>query len=240
MPEVDASLRKRYDTNCLFCAAACCESTELPWYLRPIHRDPACIVLPGVGSLTTVYVQVTTRAHLQSSAQLPGPQRRRFGTILDSVTTAVQATYGGVTVFEHGGMADRTLRQSACIDHAHVHVLAGDFSFTSELVHSTEYESFDDFLVNQPPDRPYLMYRTGSGPVRVASDVAESQFFRRRIAAQLDDRDRWDWAVFPQWDRVRETITFLRFRWREYLSVPTGSCRGDGGVERAVARPVVS
>lgn len=230
MSEVDPELRPRtYDTDCLFCAAAHAKAAELPWYLRPTYRDPICMVLPGVGSLTSVYAQVAPVRHLPASRAVPDRDQAHFSAVVEAVAGAVQAACGGVTVFEHGGTSDRVARRSACIDHAHVHVLAGSFSFAAELPEAASHDSFGAFLSGRDGLLPYLMYRTGSGPVRVATDIGESQFFRRRIAAQLGVRERWDWAVFPHWEHVRETIDFLiRLTWADNSPIPAGLAGGSG------------
>jgi hypothetical protein len=205
-----ASWPESVEPDCVFCEARLRPADELPWFRRPAYVAESAIVLPGVGSLTSVYVQVVTVPHVVASAGLDDFAVAGFASVLEFVVSEVAAACGGVTVFEHGGSLDPMRRRSACITHAHVHVMAGEHSFVDRVRPNRTYASLTEFLREHRSSEPYLMYSSASDGVVVAPDVGESQYFRRAMAETAGIADEWDWAVFPRWDRVRETISFFQ------------------------------
>jgi hypothetical protein len=110
-----------------------------------------------------------------------------------------------LTIFEHGGCLGEESASSACVSHAHWHILPGDYDLgRSDLEWIYQGTSLIDGL-RATPSEGYLWLMEPSGIVRAACDPKRPQFFRRRIFESLGRPDEWDYAACPQWDAVRAT-----------------------------------
>lgn len=108
-----------------------------------------------------------------------------------------------LTVFEHGGCHDDKAT-SACIDHAHWHVLPGSYQLELSYSGWTDTStSLTDALLMAPEDG-YLL-AVEKSQILLGRDPRQSQFLRRHIFGSLGRPDEWDYAAFPQWEDVRAT-----------------------------------
>jgi len=151
-------------------------------------------------------VLIFPEEHIESTLRIRF--RERFLELVDRTVSRVVVLFGPVTIFEHGNCATPGARRSACIDHAHLHVLPGAYKLAGFMqLRSTmpmnnnsgelnEYESSDG----------YLYLREPAEIAQYAPDPRVSQYFRRKIAEQLNRPDEWDYLMFPRLDNVRETI----------------------------------
>jgi hypothetical protein len=108
-------------------------------------------------------------------------------------------------MFEHGACATPDKPRSACITHAHLHLVPGSYSLVSEAPGEiAKHDSFEKFLA-EGQDGPYLMVQDPDGPLISFEDRPSSQFFRQIIARHLGMPERWDYALFPFFETVRRT-----------------------------------
>lgn len=200
------------DEHCLFCSVNHDPEDELSWYDRPLFRSPDVgVAIPAVGAFVPGYVLASPTVHLSSVQGLPGAARAAFVSFVEEIVRRVQSRYGPCTVFEHGSCRQSEKRRSACLTHAHIHIVPGRYSFDRLRLPVQEFSSLVEFS-EAPADRKldgYLMYREPGGPVCYGRDLGVSQYFRRHIAAMRGSPDDWDYALFPYLGNIRATIDDL-------------------------------
>lgn len=130
--------------------------------------------------------------------------------LLELVKLRIERKFETVTLFEHGGATSQ--RSSACIDHAHLHVIPGDYDISSTInvQNSARYNDVAEFVRSGHDQRPYLMVQESGSACLVTNDQNQSQYFRRHIAKRLNRPDEWDYAACPNYDNVRKTISAFR------------------------------
>ncbi|MCI0565135.1 MAG: hypothetical protein MN733_42255, partial [Nitrososphaera sp.] len=58
--------------------------------------------------------------------------------------------------------------------------------------------------------KEYLMIKANDGRAAFGVPKSEtSQWFRRLIARELGRRDRWDYRTYPEFPRVKETVSLI-------------------------------
>jgi diadenosine tetraphosphate (Ap4A) HIT family hydrolase len=211
------------DDHCLFCAVEEDPVDTLAWYDHPLYRrSDVGVAIAAVGAFTPGYVLVSPTTHVSSTQTLPMPDAALFLNFLDAVVSRVEARFGGCSIFEHGSCRAEERRRSACITHAHVHIVPGAYSFDSLGLPVKTYHELFEIMDLPRPERldGYLMYREPGGLVSRCSDVGVSQYFRRHIAAVRGYPDEWDYALFPRWEHVRATQEALTSVNMPFLSQP--------------------
>lgn len=120
-------------------------------------------------------------------------------------------------VVEHGSSLDMPAR-SACVLHAHLHVLPVSFDFSDDLrsrnVSIVEASDVTDALSRAPRTHPYLLWGNESwtrfAPLTATSDVPR-QYARELIARHLEI-EAWDWNAFPVKPLLRQTVADIGAR----------------------------
>lgn len=200
------------DEHCLFCSVNNDPEEALSWYDKPLIRaSDIGVVIPAVGAFVPGYLLVAPTVHLSSVQGLPSSRRPAFIDFVDRAVGHVEARYGPCTVFEHGSCRQSERRRSACLTHAHVHIVPGCYSFDLLRLPVHEFRTLAEFS-EAPADRRtdgYLMYREPGGLVCYGRDLGVSQYFRRHIATMLGSPDAWDYALFPHMENIRTTIDDL-------------------------------
>jgi diadenosine tetraphosphate (Ap4A) HIT family hydrolase len=192
------------EAECIFCSP----HGRDQWFDRPIASDGnQTIVVPAVGAFVRGYVLVVPVMHVTATCRIPEQAKDRFSAFVCDVAAHLGRLYGTkITLFEHAGCDSPGRPKSACINHAHLHLVPGSYNLTSESQTSEleVHKSLRDFL--RPERRsPYLMFQDPDGPVASFPDHALPQFFRRAIAKRLGIGECWDYALFPFWENVQLT-----------------------------------
>jgi diadenosine tetraphosphate (Ap4A) HIT family hydrolase len=193
--------------DCLFCQVLRVSSDELPWHDKILGRAPEVgAVIAGLGAFVPGYVLVFPEEHTESTLRVR--PRERFLEFVDQAVSRVTAVFGPATIFEHGSCATPNARRSACLDHAHLHVLPGSYGLAGSMQQRSArlLNDIDHALKSLEPADGYLYLREPSGAVWYAPDPRVSQYFRRMVADYLNAPDEWDYLMFPRLDNVRETI----------------------------------
>lgn len=83
------------------------------------------------GALQTGYIIVSPREHVKGiRAAVKGPDGARFARFLVEVVEWYSYNLGPFTFWEHGGADVPLSRQSACVAHAHAHLVLGYISLS--------------------------------------------------------------------------------------------------------------
>lgn len=193
--------------DCLFCQINSSPAEDLEWYDRPLaHIAGAGGVIAGLGAFVPGYVLIFPDMHVESTLAIPNHFSAAFSGLVRSAVEAVSAEYGPVTVFEHGSCTRRYVRRSACLSHAHVHVLPGSYELSCHLTSVADQSKNHTPTIERLERSGYLFLKEPSGRPLYGIDPGVSQFFRRRIAEELDIPDKWDYLMYPYLENVRETI----------------------------------
>ncbi|MGW7242970.1 hypothetical protein [Streptomyces sp. NPDC054804] len=192
---------ERTDELCEFCP----NRLEQHWFNVPLMRSESAVAIPGVGSLVPGYLLALPLRHVANASLLSPGERGEFADFVLSVSTRLSGVYDRpVTMFEHGSCESERL-DSSCISHAHVHLVPGVYDLAGATPGCLErHGSWHEFIESEPKG-PYLACSDAEGAVWQFPDVRRPQFYRRVVAEDLGMADRWDYALHPQWENVRQT-----------------------------------
>jgi diadenosine tetraphosphate (Ap4A) HIT family hydrolase len=201
------------DEDCLFCRIARGDATA--WYDVALFRRPGVgLAIAGVGAFVPGYLLVAPEAHVGTSISLGDPAYAEFRSFLWEIRRDLERIVGATTLYEHGSCAVGRAR-SACIYHAHIHLMPGRYDVWADTSTSASkvFGSLEKFRAEWGRGTPYVLAEervaTGLVVVRAMPDIGLPQYFRRVIAKQLGRPSEWDYAVFPRWENVRATIALL-------------------------------
>ncbi len=198
--------------DCLFCQVLNVPPQDLRWHDRPLTRVPGIgAVIPGLGAFVPGYVLVFPEQHVASTLRVSRDTYPEFNDLLRRTASLVEASFGPVTVFEHGSCSRIDQRRSACLEHAHAHILPGVYGLSSAIV-SPRYDIRSCLTGALDTDLGYLLLDEPPVGPRYGADPGVSQYLRRCIAAKLDIPDEWDYLLFPRLDNVHETVRRYRAR----------------------------
>ena len=199
-----------YESDCLFCQVLSLPWKRLRWFDRPLAHVPGVGgVIAGLGAFVPGYVLVFPEQHMESVLQVPRDTAAPFSDLLQRTVDAVRSTFGSPTLFEHGSCSRKDVRRSACLDHAHVHVLPGSYDLNAHVadaVDDVSYLSDSEALGCSG----YLFLKEPKAVPIYGPDPGISQFFRRHIARNLGMADAWDYLLFPRMENVSKTISQLK------------------------------
>jgi diadenosine tetraphosphate (Ap4A) HIT family hydrolase len=196
--------------DCLFCIIQSVPEENLPWHDRPLARIPGVGgVIAGLGAFVPGYVLVFPEQHVESALRIRQETSGAFRDLVQRTVSAVQSAFGPPTLFEHGSCPRQGVRRSACLDHAHIHILPGSYDLRSYV---TGRGGPQDQSVNERTlDRAaYLFLHEPMMRPVYGRDPGMSQFFRRQIATALGIPDEWDYLLFPRLENVLQTINHLK------------------------------
>lgn len=191
--------------SCFICDAA--TGCHDKWYNAPLKVVSRAVALPAVGCLVDPYILACPVRHVPALRMLRQDEAVEFALFVESMHADLFGRQP-VTMFEHGGCGGES-RSSACVQHAHLHMMAGDFGIASapgiELL-ARAHGLLDALMFREAPRVSYLLLSDG-GSWMLAKDPQVSQFFRRHIARELGIPDEWDYAASPRYDGVGRTIS---------------------------------
>ena len=104
----------------------------------------------------------------------------------------------GPLELEHGGHGPNG--EAPCVTHTHVHLLPDCSRWLT---------AFDDLPPHQSQDNSYIWTRWEGFTSFRSGDSMPGQGIRRRIGS-LTNSDEWDWAIFPKYDVIHDTIESWR------------------------------
>lgn len=199
------------DSECFLCVEE--RDPELTrWTDRALRHDRGVgSLIAGVGAQRTGYCLISPTQHVQSTCSLTDESLRLFAEFFATQARLLVNGFGSLTYWEHGGN-DRDERTSACIEHAHVHVLPGTVPLTIAATGLVRYGDVDSWWYDAERwrGRPYVMYAYSDGSCVVGQDPGIPQYFRRQVAYFIRRDDEWDYAACPNYGVVAQTIDAVR------------------------------
>lgn len=198
-------------TQCLFCnyLDPTVDRWNQAWYLfHVIAETDNFIAVPALGCIVPGYMLVLTKQHIFSMAQLKPHELVELESFVDLLSKKLTEKWAPPVIFEHGA-CNETETAGSCIEHAHWHLVPGNWDLLPIEINFEKVSAFEEFA-GQKRGMAYLFFRDPFGNSYITNTShAPSQLFRRKLADQLGKADEWDYAVFPFIDNIRETVDKL-------------------------------
>ena len=209
-----------------------------------LYVSRALLLIPGPGSLSAGYMILAPRGHYLRFAEL-GVKSLREAQMIMQVATEALAELGPYVIFEHGS-GSRADRGSACVVHAHLHLLPVP---DPERVHAELEGRFDSTdlsglagISSLRCEEPYLFVSSPEKRAAYHGAAMESQLIRKLAASQLGIDEEWNWRTHPRREQFLETLARFVQR-RDVFDVLISSwpssrqtCAGQGGSRPAESR----
>lgn len=183
---------------------------------RIVAESDQFVVLVDVAPLVEGHILVIPRVEVPSFAALSGEAAAEWPSLKSKLSQRLTDLWSPPTVFEHGSSPDMV--GSACITHAHLHLIPGDLRLDDALrddelvVHRVAgHEEISGAI---GPGRPYFYVEDphGSSVVAAADHPRRPNQYLRRLAAHALGLppDRFDWNVHVDRSLLRETLERLQ------------------------------
>ena len=160
--------------------------------------------MPAVGPFVPGHIIIVSKRHLPNLAAMAETALAEFDRLVRMVAQGPLFRGQSLLEAEHG--STETDHGGACIVHTHVNLIptAGRHvsMFEGHLPLQTVPSGLGALTTAQAP---YIWLRSGDTMFVHEATGVPSQLIRRELWAR-NERDDWDWGVFPQNDLIRETV----------------------------------
>jgi diadenosine tetraphosphate (Ap4A) HIT family hydrolase len=179
-------------------------------------------LIADVSPLCVGHLLLLPMDHYLSFADLVDSHHEELDAILHLVEPLYCETFGRLTVLEHG--SSEGMRSSACISHAHWHLLPVDghavvAAITADSLHAATFTDLKQ--INAFSGTPYyLCGHEGSYRMYDGRNPIRSQYLRSVAGRILGiPTPLWDYALLIRKELLRETMTRTR-EWKNALDNP--------------------
>lgn len=178
---------------------------------RLLGQTENLAVIADLSPLTSGHILILSRLHHLNFAQVVEAHPSEIRDLLNLLLPQYVQSFGRVVILEHGS-AEKMVN-SACITHAHLHLLpiarqAVDEAMENDGLRWTSFPSLQD--LGRTPWTTSAYYLSGAeSDFRLYEPVPElpRQYLRAVAGAILGIPDpEWDWAVVIRRNLLRETI----------------------------------
>jgi hypothetical protein len=151
---------------------------------------------------------VVSRHHCTSLASMGSEAIAEYESLVRDLTNAARVERSTLLEAEHGGTS--YANAGSCVDHAHVHLLpevGGWFDpdgLAPWLPRLASIRALEDLATTSSP---YTFLRSGRSFRAYDATRSPSMLLRRLIAEEQGHND-WDWGLFPLLDRVQGSINY--------------------------------
>jgi galactose-1-phosphate uridylyltransferase len=200
-------------TACDFCRKFAQPSAAAQWYDRELVTAGQVALVPALGALATGSVLVLTRQHYLSMRAVPRPTLDTVLELTEAACSHLSERVGPTIVFEHGAGSDGG---GGCITHAHFQIMPMPLEINDIVstrlsqVAADRIPTLRQFSDVTRENESYLLLMEPSGTTTVfhVSNL-HAQFMRRVIATLLGEPDAWDYLAYPNYDRIKTTISLF-------------------------------
>jgi diadenosine tetraphosphate (Ap4A) HIT family hydrolase len=185
---------------------------------RVVGRNCHLAALVDIAPLTPGHLLIVPVIDVPCFARLGGATWEAWQNLREYLIPQIERHWTRPTMFEHG--SSEQMRGSACITHAHLHMVPGDLKL-AERMEADGLEVLEVADQRAIPaaigaSRPYFYVESPDGQAHVAaadSPRRPSQYLRRIAADALRlPSDSWDWGVHIERARLRETMAIWNGR----------------------------
>jgi hypothetical protein len=167
-------------------------------------------MVPGLGGFCPGYVLIAPLDH-ELNLRSAATKEDGFVSFVDGALKFLADRLGRLTFWEHGAPTGSTKQRSACIDHAHLHVVPGQLNLPKPS-QGQPFTRLSDALTkktNLEEADGYLLLGWSDGQVIVGADVMMSQYYRREWAKLVGRHSEWDYLVAEDTRITEATIRLL-------------------------------
>ncbi|MEO1053378.1 MAG: hypothetical protein AAFX87_22280 [Bacteroidota bacterium] len=171
---------------------------------------------PALGAFIDGYVLINTKEHISSFSKLNLHEFNELEWFIREVSGLLKNLYKkDVLIFEHGELSKlcnvRNNCPGKCLDHAHLHMIPGNFDVVPLLKNNFVYQELEEFNeLTKTQFGNYLYVRHNEDHwVFDADNKVSSQYLRRLIANMSGLGDKWNWVSHPFRDKIREFLSLL-------------------------------
>jgi len=164
-------------------------------------------MIAGLGGLAPGYVLIASSGHQRSLRAATRVQGLDLVHFVSDALVYLEHRLGPLTFWEHGAPQDQASRRSACVEHAHLHVVPGSLALPEPVSYSS-FPTIEAALKAELLDSDgYLLLGWSARQVMVGADPRVSQYYRREWARLVGRKDEWDYLVA---ENPRITATTMR------------------------------
>lgn len=199
-------------TYCEFCEVISRKSNN--YYDDPLMETQSYYVKPALGSLCSGHIIIISKKCVGSIAQT----YQKNGEELDKILTTIKTfhkTYGSFSYFfEHGNSNTKEFR-SSCIWHAHLHVIPNIIKAERWREDASIFYNYSDLFESELSKNDYLAMGCLNSRKAYAKRHSreESQFFRRTISSESNEKIEWNYLLAPHHKHIVETFNdFKNFK----------------------------
>ena len=169
-----------------------------------------CRLTPTVGMFVEGYFLLIANTHITSFAHLPEQALSNVEEQINDIAAAYAPNFGPYLTFEHGSAGEEASGRSACIEHAHIHLIpvadvAGDY-LRRKLAWRV-IPSLAGLAAFSKQNYFHLALR--GEHLILPNPNFPSQWVRREVASVLG-ADNWDWAAYAGKRELKQTLSRIR------------------------------
>lgn len=177
-------------------------------YDTVIEETKNFAVLPTKGAIVAGWVLVVPKFPTPRMADIPQSMLGELRELVNRTTRNIEAKFGATYTFEHGGFKGSPV--SCGVDQAHLHLAPIDFDLLqaaqAETAGGWVHTGTDRVPQGDWTDSEYWFVSSGKASAYKAIDSAHSQFFRKIIARETGNADRWDYRCNDFIENVSVTL----------------------------------
>jgi diadenosine tetraphosphate (Ap4A) HIT family hydrolase len=204
---------RSYET-CAFCIefrTGICSLLSPP-KSRILFENENFVAFPSLGSFVEGYLLLCPKIHVPSCASLDSELLTELAVTLTEAKAILKNHYQAPILFEHG-LASCSQRAGACVEHAHIHLVAANVDIVSTISKTFSRDELSDIReLRAWRGQPYLLVQNIDGLPVVARvpDSLPSQYLRREVATALGVPDQWDWGAYLGLSEIHSTINEIK------------------------------
>lgn len=166
-------------------------------------------VVPSLGSLFPGWVLAIPRKPVLSIRDLQSAERRELLAFSRGVAHMLSSFDPRVHYFEHGPSEQKSV-VGCGVDQAHLHVVPTPLDLLGVVladpaVNWSEASDIDPWAAI-PAGVEYYLIATSTGSYVGEPNKAESQYFRKKLAAMSGAPSEWNYREWPHYEHIGRTI----------------------------------
>jgi ATP adenylyltransferase len=189
-----------------------CSQGPEPACDQDLFNHPMAAVVPTLGSLVPGWLLVVPRAKSLALRDLPQQHRRDILNLARQLADEVKVFGRTPFILEHG--PSKPSSAVGCgVDQSHLHVVPMDRDLLNSALADKSvlwtFTSMQDPWSSCSPGQEYLLICRDDECYIGVPYVAQSQYFRRKIAHICGTPDAWDYREWPCHENAQRTIEYF-------------------------------
>jgi len=181
-----------------------------------LYESTYFFVIPALGCIVRDYIMIVSKRHVNSMCYLNAVEKADLENLVNEFRTIFKEKYQFYPiVFEHGASDCDTNKSACCVLHAHIHIVPIKINRQNEMIKNLGLIKTDGYVkfYKEAYNKPYVFFMDNSGAIfyrDIVDTSIPSQVFRKWIAKDIGESDKWDWRIYPFDENVIATIDDLK------------------------------